>query len=148
MHDLAGGEILRQISLNGLGSLRAPGSLEIDPSGQRLALFSTEAGTNVLILDIRTGKTLATLPHTSFVYHVAWHADTRRLATGCADKTIHLWDTLSGERLQTWRSESSVRVRFDPAGEILASSGWDGCTRLWDFDHGRQLCSIQKGGQL
>jgi WD40 repeat protein len=148
LHDLASGERLRQFSLNGLGSSRAPGALEIDPSGQRLALFCTEAGTNVLILDLRTGQTLATLQHGGFVYHVAWHPDGRRLATGCADKTIHLWDALNGARLRTWPTESCIRVHFDPAGELLASSGWDGYTRLWDFDRGRQLSAILTSGHL
>lgn len=148
LYDLESGERLRQIPLNGLGSPRAPGSLEIDPSGKSLALFNTEAGTNIQILDLRTGQTLATLQHPDFVCHLAWHPDGRRLAAGCADKTIHVWDAVSGERLQAWPSESSIRVRFDPAGEMLASSGWDGFTRLWDFDRGRQLCSIQKSGHL
>lgn len=86
---------------------------------------------------------MVTFQHDSFLWYVAWHPDARRLAIAASDRTIHLWDTVNNKRIRLWRTGANIRVGFNPAGEILASSGWEGYTRLWDSDSGRQLSGIQ-----
>src|SRR5439155_355818 len=126
----------------GLLSTNAPGWFRFDGSGERLALYTTEADTNVFILDVRTGENLKTLQHGAPVMSIAWHPDGVLLATGCEDKTIHVWDSRSGNQIQQWRTESSVSLGFNHGGNVLASSGWDGYTRLWELERATQLISI------
>jgi serine/threonine protein kinase/WD40 repeat protein len=146
-HDLAGGKRLNSISLSGLGSPVSPGHFLFDLTGERLALFHTEADTNVTIVDTRTGQTLKTLQHPAHVWSVTWHPDGEHLATGCDDGTIRIWDSGSGERLRIWRG-GCVSVAFNHRGDVLASSGWDGYTRLWEFATGRELVSMYRSGNI
>jgi serine/threonine protein kinase/WD40 repeat protein len=139
LYDLANGKKLNSISLNGLGSPQAPGWPCFNPDGQRLAVFDTEAQTNVVILDTRTGQTLQTLEHEDVVRSVAWHPGGRFLATGCQDWTIQIWDSTTGKQVRKWATESCISIGFNHEGSRLVSSGWDGYTRLWEFGSGREL---------
>ena len=90
VHELSCGERLNSISLNGLASQSAPGWLRFDPSGRLLALFKLESGTNVLIADTLSGRTITTLPHADHVFAVSWHPDGRQLATASGEGSIHI----------------------------------------------------------
>jgi serine/threonine protein kinase/WD40 repeat protein len=146
LRSLPTGQDIGVISLHGLSSGRAPGALRFDPFGRRLALWNTEADTNVSIVDIRSGQTLLTLGHSGHVFNVAWHANGKYMATGCGDKTLHIWDLNTGERIRKWNTESVISMGFSHSGTILASSGWDGYTRLWDFGTAHELISTIKNG--
>ena len=148
LHDLASGKQLNTISPDVIAAPQSPAWFHFDPACQRLALFRTKAATNVLILDARTGQTLQTLQHPEYVYAAAWHPNGRDLAIGCADGTIYIWDSIKGEPVRSWRTESCVSVGFNRAGTLLAASGWDGYTRLWDFENGRQLISVYRAGNI
>ena len=56
------------------------------------------------------------------------------LATGCFDKTVRIWDVVSGELLQTFKEhKDEVRsIAFSPDGNMLASGGWEGTVFLWN----------------
>jgi len=148
LYDLISRKRMKSLSLNGMASKDSPGWFRFDPTGRRLALYTTDARTNVFILDTETGETLKTLQHADDVNAVAWHPDGNHLATGCGDKTIHIWDSISGQRLRNWGTGSSVSLGFNHRGDVLASCGWDGYTRLWEFGSGREMSSIYKGGQI
>jgi WD40 repeat protein len=146
---LTNGQQLNSISLAGLASLRAPGNFQFDPAWQRLALFETEVDSKVFILSARSGQNLLTLQHSDHVYAAAWHPDGKHLATGCADGTIHIWDTTSGEQLRMWKTEAAVDLRFNHRGDLLASTGWGGYMRWWEYPSGRQQASlINYGGAI
>src|SRR5206468_1402411 len=96
-----------------------------------LAISSLDQ-TNVLILDVESGNVAKKLPHAKPVFQPAWHPDGRYLATGCSDQSLYIWDTATGERVRTLAC-NTVSVTFSRAGNLLAASGWDGETYLWDF---------------
>ena len=79
----------------------------------------------VQIIDRRLGKQLLQLSgHTRVVRCLAFNADGTRLVTGSLDKTIVVWDLLSGVEFVFRGHEASIQdVAFSPDGQRVASAG-------------------------
>ncbi|MCX6929962.1 MAG: WD40 repeat domain-containing protein, partial [Verrucomicrobia bacterium] len=77
---------------------------------------------------------------------LAWHPGGNLLAAAHDDGRITVVDVRSSER-QTFKAHTMVvtRVMFDPRGEVLVSTSWDGTTRFWDARSGRPLLTTQAG---
>jgi len=117
--------------------------IRFHPNGSQLAISSAHS-TAVQVLELETGRVLQTFNHPRGVYGIAWHPDGRLLAAACQDFRVYVWNAESA-RLQAvlvGHQSEPVRVTFSHSGNLLASSGWDQSTRLWDPWNGRQLISI------
>ena len=68
------------------------------------------------------------------IYSVAFSRDGRTLASGSDDKTIKLWDPVSGQLFRTLADHGEViyAVAFSPDGRTLASGSGDNTIKLWD----------------
>ena len=57
------------------------------------------------------------------------------------DRVISVFDMADGEQLSLLQGHQSegIVVQFQPSGDLLVSSSWDGTTRLWDPIRGRPL---------
>ncbi|EDO04154.1 hypothetical protein SS1G_06637 [Sclerotinia sclerotiorum 1980 UF-70] len=79
--------------------------------------------------------------HSSWVYSVAFSPDGTKIASGSRDRTIRLWDTITGELLQRFKghSDSVNSVAFSPDGTKIASGSRDRTIRLWDTVTGEPL---------
>ena len=55
-----------------------------------------------------------------------------RVAIGCRDGTVHVWDVQSGAKLADLRGHKKqvAQVAFSPSGDLLVSSGLDWTCRL------------------
>src|SRR5262249_39612021 len=72
---------------------------------------------------------------------VAFSPDSRLMAINCVEKSIPIWETVTGrERCQLEGHEGPTAcVTFAPDGGTLASAGYDQTIRLWDVENGKEL---------
>ena len=76
--------------------------------------------------------------HANVIGKIAWSPDGKRLASPSRDKTVRLWDVLTGACLKILEQHQyeTLTVAFSPDGKILASGGEGGELYLWDANHG------------
>ena len=123
----------------------APFHLAFHPTDYRLAVA---CGNTVHIFDTDTGKELTSLHHQNpdtIITSLSWHHDGRRLAAGCNDRMIHIWDTLNAtEVMNPWMGHSAdeLNVSFNRAGDRLLSTDWSGLARLWDAAAGKTMLTL------
>jgi WD40 repeat protein/serine/threonine protein kinase len=116
----------------------APGgvlSVAFSPDGRHIAYSSRDI---VEIRDVANPKRPLVhqlRKHTNFVYAVAFSPDSRRVATGGWDKTIWLWDLLTGAPQEALVGHRGfVRgLAFSPASKELVSGSEDNSVRRWDL---------------
>jgi hypothetical protein len=135
------------------------GSLAVAPNGSRVAVGPRDpADDRVLILSAATGREERTL---TGIGAVAFHPDSRRLATGRPGGGVRLWDVATGSEAGTIETGTQpVRaLAFSPEGGRLAVataeglSSWDLVTRRrvsWgeDVPEAVALAFSPDGGRL
>ncbi len=122
--------------------LTAPARLgAFDSSGLRLAL---QVDDNLEIWEWRTGKRLETFPMDHQVFALAWRHNL--LAVGDEAGEVHLYNLVTGRaRRLSGHQELVSQVVFNPRGDVLLSSSYDGTTRAWDALTGQLLFSTAEG---
>jgi WD40 repeat protein/serine/threonine protein kinase len=83
--------------------------------------------------------------HKGAVTAVTFSPDDRLLASASADKTVKLWDVMSGKEVRTLEGHTDrvTGVAFSPDGRRLASTAADRTVRLWDTATGEQLFCLE-----
>jgi eukaryotic-like serine/threonine-protein kinase len=114
--------------------------LAIRPDGKQLA-YSDDHKSEVPILDAATGELLKRLPIPGENTALAWSSDNRFLAAASDNKSIYIWDATEGRQLAILEGHQArvVTLAFSPNGRLLASSSFDGITRLWDIESAKAL---------
>src|SRR5436190_331007 len=91
---------------------------------------------------LSTGTLLSTYSeHLNAVSAVAWSPDGKELASASYDKTVQVWDPVTGHRFTTYRGHSNwvTAVAWSPNGKYLASAGYDKTVQVWDAATGKHL---------
>ncbi|NJN31929.1 MAG: hypothetical protein HC824_17025 [Synechococcales cyanobacterium RM1_1_8] len=82
--------------------------------------------------------------HQGRIWQLAYHPESKILASASDDKTVRLWNIATQDCLQILTGHSYwVRtVAFSPSGLTLASAGDDETIRLWDVRSGVHLHTL------
>jgi len=127
--DIDSGELLEEYAGDD-GQLR---SVVFTPDGTHFL-----AGANTArLINIETGEVVQEyLGHSSRINSAAFSSDGSLLATGSADATVRLWDTITGRPLSLMEGHSSqVRsVMFNANDTTILSSSADATIRLWSVN--------------
>ena len=123
-----------------LDGIASPRWWAFHPEGRQLAV---SCATGIRVYDLETGRTVADLRQPSETSSIAWHPDGKTLAAACDDSRIYLWDVALGKQTHVLEGcrNKGIGIGFNHAGDLLASSGWEGVLRLWDSRTGEQLFS-------
>lgn len=81
------------------------------------------------------------LQHGADVLSLAYSADGKDLASTCADGTIRLWDSATGEESRRCAGEAGrpQHVAFALRGRAVVAGGMGAAAQLWDRDTGKPL---------
>jgi WD40 repeat protein len=92
--------------------------VQFSPTGARLAVTD---GNSVRIYNSNNGAPqLALTGHQQSVLHIAWSADSKRIATASYDRTTRVWDSVKGTELgQIHDSRVPKVISFSPDGSKL-----------------------------
>ena len=81
--------------------------------------------------------------HEGRITSVDFSPDGSILASSSADKTICLWDVVTGDLRNVFGHTGKVQhVVFSPTGQTLASTSEDGTIRIWDINTGDVIKSL------
>lgn len=120
--------------------------VQFSPGGELLGAYSEQ--TNVVHLFTLPAATRARpLVHPAPVRDIAWHPGGEWLA--CASgEGVHIWSLRRDEppRILAGHDVAVWSVAVHPGGGLLASSGADGTTRLWEPATGRELARLAVPG--
>jgi serine/threonine protein kinase/WD40 repeat protein len=119
---------------------RKASRLAFDPRGERIAAVCESS---VEIRDLTSGKLIVELPHPATLENLAWSPDGAALAVSGNDQRVYIWDVTSDKQtlVLVGLRNGGVKVAFNHAGNLLATSGWDGVLRLWDLRTPKPLFS-------
>jgi WD40 repeat protein len=119
-------------------------ALAYSPDGRHIA--SAASTGNVVVLDGKTGRLERELTgHAAGPNKgVAFSPDGKMLATASWDRTVRIWNPVSGEQLRVLggHREPVSGVAFSPDGRWLASAGNDRMVRIWDPHTGKELRTL------
>jgi WD40 repeat protein len=136
VHELPSGTLLKSLDVG-----PQPDGMAFHPSKPWLAV---NHGTDTQVLDVEEKKVLKTLEHPDKASSVAWHPAGEKLATGCDDLKIYVWDMASPKPILELKGckDRGIMVYFNRAGDLLASVEWGYTSRLWDWQAEHELLRV------
>ncbi|PLX06351.1 MAG: hypothetical protein C0596_17940 [Marinilabiliales bacterium] len=102
----------------------------------------------ILISDLTLAQDVRIIPpvgHTGQITDVDMSADGRYIVSSSVDKTIILWDYITGRQIIKFSGKDygATCCVFDDKHKIIYSAGWDGKIREWDLKELKQTAEWQ-----
>jgi WD40 repeat protein len=88
------------------------------------------------------GTTLYTYHgHRNAITAVAWSPDGKRIASASYDRTVQVWDAVTGHLFVTYSGHRNwvSAIAWSPDGKYIASASFDRTVQVWDAATGRRL---------
>ncbi len=121
--------------------------MSLSQNGRRLALIRS-GDKPAFVFDVESGRVTREikLPTARVGRAIALNRNGGLLAIA-HDRAISVFDVADGEQLALLQGHQSegIYAEFQPGGDLLASTAWDGTTRLWDPIRGRLLVTLDGG---
>ena len=119
-------------------------ALAFSPNGKTLA---STGPSKLRLWDVPTGKPLwkVTAAHPAGFASLAFSADGKRLAAGCHDQTVRLWDLATGNELRRFRfpERTPSRVFFSADEQTLTAAGAGQIISTWTVASGIERLSVR-----
>ncbi|KAL9650978.1 hypothetical protein ABK040_015081 [Willaertia magna] len=82
--------------------------------------------------------------HTLGINDISWSNDSNYICSCSDDKTIKIWNVISGECLKNLIGHNHFvfAVAYSPQNNLIASGGFDETVRLWDVRSGKCLKTL------
>jgi serine/threonine protein kinase len=73
--------------------------------------------------------------HANAIRSLWWLVDGKHIVSVSNDKTVHVWDALTGNKLHTYQeaSDAAHLITRSADGSLIAIAGSDGLIRVWNF---------------
>jgi len=112
-----------------------------DPTGRSILTAGT---VDLAVFNARDGQNQIQIRLASRPFGLTWHPDGRRFALGSADRNIYVVDSHREwpTTIVAGHQGTVTGLAFNPDGSLLASTSWDGTTRLWKFATGSEICRL------
>ena len=126
-------------------------SPSFSPDGKRIIAAD---GNDIKVLDASSGKKLMTLSgHEAAIWSQSYSPDGTKIVSGGLDKTVRLWNAMTGTEIMTLRGhgDRSIRpefspvssVAFSPDGKLIVSGSYDCTVKIWDVETGAEVMTLQ-----
>jgi WD40 repeat protein len=123
-------------------------SVELSPDESRVYVAVADGYAYALYTD--SGFTQQRFgPHGDDVNYVTVNPNSRQILTvaDAKDGNIYLWNAVTGipERLMPGHPGGTFSAKFSSAHALYATTGGDGCVRVWKQDNSEAICVIEAG---
>jgi tetratricopeptide (TPR) repeat protein len=117
------------------------------PNSRQIAAINwgnKSEGWDMTIWDVTTAQPVLTFGE-NILGGLAYSPDGKRIAAGCGDRTIRVYDTASGEEILELQGpkERISGVSYSRNGRRLAAASHDGTVRVWDVASGQEVLALR-----